>query len=175
MKFKFLSKKEININNVENQYDSSYDIITFFENLLKNDKHTEIRINLAESNEKDFINYLDESLKLANSLIYLLSRKISNNYLHMRMIHELIQLSSDLNYAQEKIRDRDYQNLKIEVLARLTRHFKLIDKIYLTMLEASKDYDKYELVFKDEIRSIECHFKNNLKLFPVEYDLTHVV
>ncbi|MBE2977793.1 hypothetical protein [Priestia megaterium] len=175
MKFKLLSKKEKRSNKGENHNDNIYDIITFFEDLLKNDKHTEIRIKLAKSNEKDLINYLDESLKLANDLIYLLSRKISNNYLHMRMIHELIKLSSDLNYAQKKIRERDYQNLEIEVFARLSRHFKLIDKIYLTMEEATKNYDKYELVFKDEIRSIQWHFKNNLKLFPVKYDLSHVV
>ena len=174
MKFKFLSKKEKNINNVENQYDSSYDIITFFEDLLKNDKHTDIRIKTAIKNEEDFINHLDESLKLANGLIYLLSRKISNNYLHIRMIHEVIKLCSDVSYTQKKIREKQYESLEIEVLAQLNRHFKLIDRIYLTMLEATKNYDKYGLVFKDEINSIEWHFKTNLELFPVKYDLSYV-
>lgn len=174
MKLKFLTKKNKNIYHVENQYNSHHDIINSFENLLRNDKHTDIHVKTVIKNEQVFINHLDESLELANSLIFLLSRNLTNNSLHMCMIHELAKHCNSVNYIQKKIRNSAYENLENEIYCQLERHFNLIDKIYLTLEEAYKNYNNYELVFKDEIDTIQRHFKNNFELFPVKYDLSYI-
>ncbi|CAI8920469.1 hypothetical protein [Priestia megaterium] len=173
MKLKMFSRKKKTKENdsLEHYNDRSYGLINFFEELSLNYNSTNTTVNSLIKDEKAFQEHLDESFELASGLIFFLTRKVNDNYIHMLMIRELNELTFFVDQSRKRIRDKHYSNIEWGIYPQLKTHFNIISRVYLTMLEATKNYEKYGLVFKDEMTSIEHHFIKNQDLFPVPYTI----
>ncbi|MBE2977790.1 hypothetical protein [Priestia megaterium] len=150
---------------------TSHELVEFFKKLSREYTSLETTVNSLIKNEENFQEHLDGSFQLANDLIIFLTRKVNDNYIHMLMIRELNELTFFVDQNRKRIRDKHYSNIEWVIYPQLQTHFNIISRVYLTMLEATKNYEKYGLVFKDEITSIEHHFIKNQDLFPVPYTI----